>query len=337
MGDGSKVVLFLSTLHSPLQLAPVAQRIRASSAGGGPAYGGSGPFNTGGFSSRGGPASGWNVNMDDFGDIFSGMGFGDIFGGHRSSRGAGRAGRTQERGADIEMNLTIDFKEAIFGVEKNVPLYKTIVCKKCNGNGAEPGTAIKICNTCGGSGQTAHVQRTILGNFQTVTICRECHGQGKRPEKNCRDCGGLGVTKDHQTITVTIPAGIDSGETLRLSSQGEAGKHGGGAGDLFISIRIRPDDNFKREGQTIYSNLVLKLSEAVLGATKTVATVDGNVDLKIPAGTQSGMIFRLKGKGVPEVHKTQRGDHLVEITVKMPEKLSKKAKELFEELKKESL
>lgn len=288
--------------------------------------GGAGPF------SSGGPFSAGGFSAEDFGDIFSGMGFGDVFGGGR--RG-GRARTRVERGQDIEMSITIEFKEAVFGTAKEFELYKTVVCPHCQGNAAEPGTPIKTCVTCDGKGQTVHVQRTILGNFQTAATCSACHGEGKRPEKNCKECGGVGVVKRSQTIKVTIPAGIDNGETLRLSGQGEAGKYSGTTGDLYVTMRVKPDPNFRREGQTIYSSVTISISEAVLGTVKMVETLDGPGELKISPGTQSGTKLRLKGKGVPALNKGSRGDHLVEVIVKIPEKISRQAKKLFEDLQKE--
>lgn len=292
-----------------------------------PGGGGAGPFGGGPFS------GGFQVNMDDFGDMFEGMGLGDMFGGRRGGRARTRA----ERGQDIEMNITVEFSEAIFGVEKGFELYKTVTCPHCQGNGAEPGTPIKTCSTCDGRGETVHTQRTILGNFQTRVTCPACHGEGKRPEKNCRECAGVGVVKRSQTIKVNIPAGIDHGETLRLSGHGEAARYGGGAGDLYVAVRVKPDSRFRREGQTIYSSINISISEAVLGVVKTVETLDGPGELKISHGTQSGTKLRLKGKGVPALNKGDRGDHLVEVVVKIPEKISRQAKKLFEDLQGEGL
>ncbi len=285
---------------------------------------GNGPFGAGGFSAQ------------DFGDIFSGMGFGDIFSatGRPASGwgGQGRARTRTARGQDIEMTLTLEFREAVFGTEKKVELYKTVTCEHCKGNGAEPGSAIKTCETCGGQGQTVHVQRTILGNFQTATVCRVCQGEGKKAEKSCRNCGAQGIVKKQEAVTMTIPAGIDNGETLRVSHQGEAGRHGGGAGDLYITVRVKPDSRFARDGQTISTTLVVSISEAVLGIKKIVETLDGPVELNIPPGTQSGTKLRLKGRGVPALQKSSRGDHLVLVLVKIPEKLNRQARKLYEEL-----
>ncbi|PIS42189.1 MAG: molecular chaperone DnaJ [Candidatus Kerfeldbacteria bacterium CG08_land_8_20_14_0_20_40_16] len=277
------------------------------------------PFRQGGFRSE-------NIKFDfgDIGDIF-----GDIFGTGRSSRARSRR---VTRGQDIEMELEINFREAVFGTEKTVELYKTVTCDKCEGTGAEPGSKIITCSTCQGSGQVDQIQRTILGQIRSRAICPDCQGEGKTYSKKCSRCRGTGVIKDTQRIKVNIPAGIDNGQTIRLSGEGEMGPKGGPAGDLFISIRVKLDPEFRRQGSNILSQIKINFAQAVLGAKIKANTLEGEGYLKIPAGTPSGKIFKLKGKGVPQLHSRSRGDQLVEVIVKIPERLSREQKKLIEKL-----
>ncbi len=273
-----------------------------------------------------------NVDMGDLGDIL-----GDLFGGGFGFGGSRSRAKARTRGNDLEIDLTLDFKEAVFGVTKKIELYKLTVCDKCNGNGAEPGTKITECKTCQGKGQIQSVQRTILGNIQTMTVCPDCQGQGKTYEKACSKCQGQGRVKEKNYIEIKIPAGIDNNMTLKMSGAGEAGLRGGQAGDLYIHIHVKPDPNFKRHGDNIYSQLEIDFTTAALGAKVPAQTLDGEVELKIPAGTQSGQVFSLKGKGVPKFQRFGRGDQLVEIKVKTPKSLNKKQKKLLEELKEEGI
>lgn len=278
-----------------------------------------------GFRDFSGFTNGFNVEADDLGDIFSGIG--DIFGfGSR-----GRSKRSS-RGEDIQVILTIEFSEAVFGVEKEISLKKKVVCDKCNGNGAEPGSKIETCKTCGGSGRITRVQRTILGNMQVQTTCRDCGGEGKKYSKLCAKCSGVGIIEEISNIKVKIPAGIDNGETIRLSGQGEAGVKGASAGDLYLKIRVMPDSKFERDGYNIRSKIEINFTQAALGDKIEITTVDGDIKLKIPSGTQSGTIFKLRDRGIFKLHGRGRGDHLVEVIIKTPKNLNKKQKELFKEL-----
>lgn len=274
----------------------------------------------GGFS---GQAGGFNINMEDLGDIFGGLG--DIFGFGSSHTNQAR------RGADIQVNLEISFQEAVFGVDKEINLYKVNKCDACHGNGAEPGTPIKECTHCKGSGHITQVQRTILGNFQTRSTCPYCQGQGKTAEKKCTKCSGTGLEKSNSNINIKIPAGIDNGQTIRLNAQGNASAYGNN-GDLYIKIKVKPDSNLKRDGADILSSAEISFSQAALGDKISVLTIDGKITLKIPAGTQSGTIFKLRGKGSYSLHSRSRGDHLVEVVVKTPQRLTRQQKKLFEEL-----
>ncbi|MDD4995669.1 MAG: molecular chaperone DnaJ [Patescibacteria group bacterium] len=263
-------------------------------------------------------------NVGDLGDILGDL-FGGMGGGTR--RRSGRA-----RGADIEVDADIDFSETVFGAEKILNLYKSDSCRHCQGNGAEPGTKIISCATCGGSGQVQTVQRTVFGSFQSTAVCRECHGEGKRPEKPCRECGGIGATKQSRQLKIKIPAGIDNGEVIKLSGQGERGAWGGRAGDLYVHVRVRPDARFKRDGLNIISHEHISFTLAALGGSTDIETIEGRVSLKIPAGTQGGQIFKLNDKGIPALHGGGRGDQLVEVLVKVPKHLSREQKKLIEQL-----
>jgi len=282
-------------------------------------------------SGAGGPFGGGsrqqNVEFDmgDIGDIF-----GDLFGFGRSA-GSRRAQRAA-RGNDIESTMTIEFRDAVFGAEKLIDLYKQSTCSHCSGNGAEPGTKIETCKTCGGKGQVEQVQRTILGAMRSVGVCPECRGEGQKASTKCKKCRGEGRVKESEKMKVKIPAGIADGETIRLSGKGEAGIKSSAAGDLFIIIRVKPDPQFNREGDNIISEVDISFSQAALGDKIPINTLDGDVNLKIPSGTQSGKVFSLSGKGVPHLRTRGRGDHLVTINVVTPSRLSKKQKQLLEEL-----
>ncbi|NIA18322.1 MAG: molecular chaperone DnaJ [Actinobacteria bacterium] len=286
-----------------------------------------------GFEGFGDFSEGFNVNMDDIGDIFGGVG--DIFG-----FGGARGGTRAKRGADIQVSLTIEFNEAVFGSEKEIRLNKTVQCDKCKGNGAEPGSKIETCKTCGGKGQIMRVQRTILGNMQVRMTCSDCGGEGKAYSQKCTKCRGAGAVKEVATIKVKIPAGIDDGGVIRLTGQGEAGQKGAPGGDLYLQIRVKKDARFERVGSDIISKLNISFTQAALGDKIEVNTIDGPVKLKIPEGTQSETNFRLRGKGVPHIQgrgpfggaQGKRGDHIVKVKVSTPKNLNRKQKQLLKEL-----
>lgn len=280
-----------------------------------------------GFRDFSGYANGFNVNMDDLGDMFGGLG--DIFG-----FGGGRSRKTRNKGRDIEMILNIDFSEAVFGAEKEVSLKKAVKCDKCHGNCAEPGSKIETCKVCGGTGRVIKVQRTMLGNMQMQMVCEACDGEGKTYSQKCKKCGGTGVCQEIVSLRVKIPAGIDNGESIRLNSQGEAGQKGAPAGDLYLRIKITPDKRYERNGINIYSKVFISFTQAALGDKIEIDTVDGKLNLKIPEGTQSGTVFKLRDHGVPQLHGRGRGDHFVEVKVKTPTSLNRKQKELLKELDK---
>ena len=282
----------------------------------------------GGFSGfEGFNGQGFNINMDDLGDLFGGLG--DIFGFGGSSRK-----QRSHRGNDVEVQLQIPFMESVFGIEKKIKFQKTVICSKCQGNGSEPGSDPEICKTCKGSGHVAKMQRTVFGQIQMQAVCPTCHGEGKIIKNPCTKCHGKGVTRETVTIKIKIPGGISDGEVIRLSGQGEAGEHGAQAGDLYLKVFVLPDSRFQRTGDDIISKVEISFPKAALGTEIDVTTVDGPVTLKIPAGTQSAKVFMLRSKGVPHLRGKGRGDHLVEVTVKTPTDLSKKQKELLEEFQK---
>ncbi|MFH1610849.1 MAG: molecular chaperone DnaJ [Patescibacteria group bacterium] len=270
-----------------------------------------------------------NINFEDIGDIFGD--FGDLFGrGQRSSRTRSASGE------DIQIHMTIDFREAVFGAEKIISLDKQDSCDKCSGKGYEDKTKIITCPQCNGSGQIQQTQRTMFGVFSTASVCPTCKGEGKKPEQYCSKCHGEGRTKIKRELKITIPAGIDTGQTIKISEQGNVGSKGSMSGDLYISFDIRSDKEFTRENYNILSKIEINISQASLGDKIEINTLDGLVNLKIPSGTQSGKIFILKNKGVPVLNSpSRRGDQQVEVNVKIPTRLSRKQKKLLEELKEE--
>ena len=275
-----------------------------------------------GFNAYGG--QGQNVNFD-FGDL----GLGDIFnsffgGGQQQQRGR------QTRGRDVEARVEISFEDAVFGTEAKLDLNLNDTCEHCKGTTVEPGHQLKTCDTCHGSGQVVTATRTIFGNIQQATVCPTCHGSGKVPEKVCTVCHGKGTQAKKQKIELKIPAGIDDGATIRLREHGEAIANGP-KGDLYVNIRVKPHKKFTREGELILSEEHIGMVEAALGTEIDVDTVDGEVRMKVPAGTQSGSDFKLSNHGVPHIRGSSRGAHIVTVIVDIPTKLSKQQKELLEQ------
>ena len=284
---------------------------------GGQGFGG---FDFSGFD-FGGQSGGFEFGGEGFDDIFS-----NIFGG--TSRGRGRS-----RGADVQVDVEITFEEMVKGVEKEISLYKRVVCGRCDGSGGEPGTGKRTCPTCKGAGRVETLRRSIFGSFSQVTECPECHGEGKIFDKRCSKCGGDGRVKEERKITVKIPAGIADGQTMSMEGYGEAGGRGSATGDLYINVHVRPHKKFKRQGNDILSTEFVPFSVATLGGKIEIETISDSLILKIPTGTQSGEIFRVKGEGVPELHGRGVGNHLVTVVVKVPKSLSREQKSLLEKLK----
>ncbi|OOB76780.1 MAG: molecular chaperone DnaJ [Epulopiscium sp. Nuni2H_MBin003] len=258
----------------------------------------------------------------DFEDIF-----GDIFGGGR------RSGRRGPRpGADIHQNMQVTFSEAAFGLEKEIQIMTSETCSTCNGTKAKPGTHAETCTKCGGRGQIRVTQRTILGAMQTTQTCDECGGDGTIVKEKCTTCRGQGKVRTTKKVTVSIPAGIDTGQTLRLSGKGEAGEIGANNGDLLITIHIKSHELFKRDGYSVNIRMPISFRQAALGAEISVPTLDGNVKLSVKEGTQTGTTFRLQGKGIPNLRNPkQRGDQFVEVFIEVPRNLTQTQKDLLEQ------
>lgn len=287
----------------------------ASSAGGSP-FGG---YDFGGFG-----AQGQNVHFD------FGGGFGDIFG--QFFGGAAEQAYEPRRGRDVETDLTLSFEEAIFGKDIELKLHLNDECTHCKGSTVEPGYSLKQCDDCKGAGYTVRTMNSLFGPISQQVQCRTCRGKGKVPEKECTRCKGSGVEKRERKLTVKVPAGIDDGATIRLRDQGEAVANGA-KGDLYVHIKVKPHKKFTREGDLILSEEHVGMVDAALGTEIDIETVDGIVTMKVPAGTQSGTDFKLSGHGVPHLNRDTRGSHIVSLVVDTPTKLSKRQRELLEQLR----
>lgn len=284
----------------------------------GQGFGGAGGFGGQGFG-----------GFDDiFGDIFGDM-FGGGFGGGRQRR------RGPERGADIKQRVNISFEEAAFGKKVQVKINRSEECEECNGSGAKTGTSKKTCPTCNGSGQVQSVQRTPFGNIASTRTCSTCNGDGEVIDSPCTKCHGKGSIRKTKTIEVDIPAGIDEGQMIKLGGQGELGSRGGPRGDLYIEVNVNAHPLFTREGYDVYLEMPITFAQATLGDKIQVPTLDGKVEYEIPEGTQTGTVFRLKGKGIPKLRSNVRGDQYVKVTVEIPKKLNDKQKELVRQFAKE--
>jgi len=272
------------------------------------------------------------------GDPFGGAGFGDIFdaffGGSSPFGGGGaRRGPTgPPRGADLEQVVEIDFRDAVFGVQKDVTVRTAVACEICEATGAAPGTSAQGCPECAGTGQVRRVRQSILGQMVTAAPCSRCGGTGQIILEPCGGCDGEGRKVDDRTYTVDVPAGVDTGSTLRLSGRGAVGPRGGPAGDLYVHLRVKPHDRFSRDGDDLAAVVGLSPAQAALGTEVPFETLDGVEDLKVPAGTQSGDVVRLKGMGVPHVRGRGRGDLRVRYVVRTPTDLTEEEDELYRRL-----
>jgi molecular chaperone DnaJ len=267
-----------------------------------------------------------DFGLGDLGDIFS-----EFFGTSQKRR------THSKRGRDLHLEITLDFKEAVFGTEKEISLDKFNLCPECHGSGVAKDSKFITCSNCHGAGQITRLQSTFFGQIRATTTCPKCGGEGKIAEKKCLKCNGDGRIRERKTLKVRIPAGINEGETIILRGQGEAGARGGSVGNLYLTFHIKPDSFFKRKGYDILTEEEISISQAVLGGKTRIKTIDGEVVLKIPPGTKSGQVFKLKGKGVPYLKGRGRGDHLVTVNIKIPKNLTRRQKELLEELQKEGL
>lgn len=287
--------------------------------------GGFGGFDFSGFQGFGGQQNGQGFEFDfgggGFEDIFS-----DIFGG------GSRRGTRAKKGRDIQVDVEITFEEMVRGAHRTVRLRKTIVCDVCDGKGGEPGAKEESCATCHGQGQVKQRVQSFFGTIEQVVICPTCQGKGKTFSQKCHKCGGDGKVNGEAEIAIDVPAGIQDGQSLAMDGQGEAGSQGGRSGDLIVAVHVRPHHKFKRKEDDILSDELISFAQASLGAKINVETIDGPVVMKIPEGTQSGEVFRIKEKGVPFLQRRGRGNHLVKIIVNVPKRLSRDQKRLIEEL-----
>ena len=269
----------------------------------------------------GGGAYGGGFDFGDLGDIFGSF-FGGGFGG-----GQRRNPNAPQRGESIRASVSVSFTEAAFGCEKSVTLERSEQCPTCKGNGCAPGTTPEICPDCHGTGTVQTRRQTPMGVFASNGPCRKCGGTGRLIHQPCPDCRGTGAVRKRKTIKVNIPAGIDHGQTISLRGQGNAGKNGGPAGDLLITVMVQPHELFRRDGVDVFCEAPITFAQAVLGAELEIPTIDGKVKYSIPEGTQTGTVFRLKGKGIPVLNGRGRGDQYVTVTIETPRNLNKEQKE----------
>src|SRR5688572_17711788 len=286
-----------------------------------------------GLSGNGRGYGGGGMNMEDifsqFGDIFGEDVFGSFFGGQR-----GRSGQPSQgvRGSNLRVKLKLTFEEIAKGVKKNIKVKKYVQCATCSGSGAKDKGSIQTCKTCGGSGQVRRVQNTFLGQMQTVSTCPSCNGEGSTITSKCGTCKGDGRVYGEETVSIDIPAGVQEGMQLNVNGKGNAGERGGMNGDLIILIEEEQHKELQRDGLNVAFDLHISFPDAVAGIQVEVPTIDGRAKIKIPAGTQSGKIFRLKGKGFPAVNSYEKGDQLIHVNVWTPQNLSAEEKSILEKL-----
>jgi molecular chaperone DnaJ len=280
-------------------------------------------FGKEGLGNMGGGFHDYTVDFNDiFEDLLSGFGFSS---GRRSRK-------SPRRGRDLQMQMTLKFEEAVFGAEKEIEFEREDTCSRCNGSGAEPGTTPTKCSTCNGQGEVRQVRQTFLGQMVQTAVCPACNGRGETISSPCKTCRGGGLERKKIKKKVQVPPGVDTGTQIRLAGEGGPGVFGGPNGNLFLLLDVQSHKFFKRRENDIILNLDINVAQAVLGAEVEVPTVDGNEKLKIPAGTQPGKVFHLKGKGVPHLRRNGRGDQLVLVNVEIPSKLTNEQRELFEKL-----
>lgn len=277
----------------------------------------------------GGGPGGFSGGQAPFGDIFEDI-FGDMFGGGARARGGHQGGPLPERGADLRYNLEISLEDAVFGKQISIQIPTYVNCEECTGTGAKKGSKPIDCTACNGVGQV----RMQQGFFTLQQTCPTCHGGGKIIKDPCSPCRGQGRVRHTKTLSVKIPAGVDTGDRVRLTQEGEAGTHGGPPGDLYVQITLKEHELFKRDGEDLYCEVPVSLTSAALGGEIEIPTLQGNVKLKIPSETQSGKLFRLRGKGVPKVRSSSVGDLLCRVSVETPVNLTQEQKELLTKLEK---
>ncbi|MDB5202562.1 MAG: chaperone protein DnaJ [Ferruginibacter sp.] len=289
------------------------------------------------FSGRGGGGgySSGGMNMDDifsqFGDIFGDEGFGSFFGGGNGRRASGSRGRGT-RGTNLRVKLKMNYEEIAKGANKTIKVKKHVKCNTCDGSGAKDKNSIQTCSGCGGSGQVRRVQNTFLGQMQTVTTCPTCNGEGSTVTSKCNSCKGEGRVYGEETVTIDIPAGVQEGMQLSINGKGNAGERGGSPGDLIVLIEEEAHPQLHRDGLNVAFDLYISFPDAVFGTQVEVPTIDGRAKIKIPAGTQSGKIFRLKGKGFPHVNSYEKGDQLIQVNIWTPQHVSSEEKDMLEKM-----
>jgi molecular chaperone DnaJ len=269
---------------------------------------------------RGGGYTPGHFDFGSLSDLFSAFFGDDLLGGGRRSRGA-----------DLSAVVEIELTEAASGTKRMVPFDIAVTCGRCGGGGAEPGTNVTVCETCAGVGRVQHVSRSVFGEFVRTGTCPTCGGSGRRIEHPCRTCEGLGRVLEERTLEVTIPAGIHDGQRIRLTGEGHAGVLGARAGDAYVQVRVKPDPRFVREGDDIFSTVDLTMTQAALGATVTIPTLDGEHELGFDPGTQPGAVVVLRGRGMPVLQGFGRGDHRVLVNVVVPRNLSDEQRRLLEQ------
>ncbi len=270
---------------------------------------------------QGGYGGAGGFDFGDLGDIFGSF-FGGGFGG-----GGRRNPNAPQRGESIRASLSVEFTEAAFGCEKSITIDRSEQCPTCKGKGCAPGTTPEVCTQCHGTGTVTQAQRTPFGMMQSQTVCPKCRGKGQIIHQPCPDCRGAGAVRKRRTIQVNIPAGIDNGQTISLRGQGHSGKNGGPAGDLLITVMVRPHEIFRRDGTAVFCEAPITFTQAVLGGTLEIPTIDGKVKYDIPEGTQTGTVFRLRGKGIPVLTGRGRGDQYVTVNIETPRNLNREQKE----------
>jgi molecular chaperone DnaJ len=285
----------------------------------------------GGGNGHGGGFGGGGMSMDDifsqFGDVFGQGGFGG-FGFNQQSQG-----RQVHRGTNLRIKVKLTLEEIANGVEKKIKVNKFVPCKICSGTGADKGSSFSTCGTCKGAGRVNRITNTILGQMQTASTCPACDGEGKIIASKCKSCHGDGITRDEEVISINIPAGVAEGMQLNVAGKGNAAPRGGIAGDLLISIEEAEHAELKRDGNNLYYNCYISFADAALGTSIEIPTLDGKAKFKIDPGTQSGKVFRLRGKGLPEVNSYAKGDLLVDVNIWTPQDLSDKERSVLEELR----
>ena len=295
-----------------------------------------------GMNQGGGPNTQWNwggagfdMNSQEFdlGDILRGMGFGGMGGGNPFTQR-----KDFRRGKDLEIRISLSLEDVLKDTEKEIIIEKMITCPRCHGVGGEPGTKVKECFSCRGTGKVQRIRRTMLGSFTETIVCPECEGEGYQPEKPCNVCKGKGRVKGKEKIKIVIPAGVDTNQVIKIKGKGDAGIKGGEAGDLFVVFVVKKNPKFERQGDDLYMSKEINFSQAALGDKVKIKTLAGNnIILEIPSGTESGKVLKVSKKGIPHFGGHGQGSLFVQLLVKTPRRLNRKQKELFEKLKEEGL